>query len=113
MRCANHPLPLHRYRDGADAGRFARGAPHRGDQVDRRASYQRHYAGQARRHTLYAARERAGLMLMIYPLPPLGLNRMGDCPELAAVPAFPPETAFAAGSLMTLGPDGAPAIQRD
>ena len=52
-------------------------------------------------------------MLMIYPLPPLGLNRMGDCPELAAVPAFPPETAFAAGSLMTLGPEGAPAIQRD
>jgi aminocarboxymuconate-semialdehyde decarboxylase len=32
-------------------------------------------------------------------------------PELAAVPAFPLETTFAAGSLMTLGPEGAAAAQ--
>jgi len=42
-------------------------------------------------------------MVMIHPLHPLGLDRMGGRPELAAVAAFPLETAFAAVSLMTSG----------
>ena len=52
---------------------------------------------------VYAAAEQAGLMVMIHPLHPLGLDRMGGRPELAAVAAFPLETAFAAVSLMTHG----------
>jgi aminocarboxymuconate-semialdehyde decarboxylase len=59
--------------------------------------------GDARLHDVYAAAEQAGLMLMIHPLHPLGLDRMGGRPELAAVAAFPLETAFAAASLMTHG----------
>ncbi|MFB9269763.1 amidohydrolase family protein [Bradyrhizobium erythrophlei] len=57
--------------------------------------------GDARLHDIYAAVEQAGLILMIHPLHPLGLDRMGGRPELAAVAAFPLETAFAAVSLMT------------
>lgn len=52
---------------------------------------------------VYAAAEQAGLTVMIHPLHPLGLDRMGGRPELAAVAAFPLETAFAAVSLMTSG----------
>jgi aminocarboxymuconate-semialdehyde decarboxylase len=59
--------------------------------------------GDARLHDIYAAAEQAGLMVMIHPLHPLGLDRMGGRPELAAVAAFPLETAFAAVSLMTHG----------
>lgn len=59
--------------------------------------------GDARLHDIYAAAEEAGLMVMIHPLHPLGLDRMGGRPELAAVAAFPLETAFAAVSLMTNG----------
>jgi aminocarboxymuconate-semialdehyde decarboxylase len=59
--------------------------------------------GDARLHEIYAAAEQAGLMVMIHPLRPLGLDRMGGRPELAAVAAFPLETAFAAVSLMTNG----------
>jgi aminocarboxymuconate-semialdehyde decarboxylase len=59
--------------------------------------------GDARLDDVYAAAEQAGLMLMIHPLHPLGLDRMGGRPELAAVAAFPLETAFAAVSLMTNG----------
>jgi aminocarboxymuconate-semialdehyde decarboxylase len=59
--------------------------------------------GDTRLLEIYAAAEQAGLMLMIHPLHPLGLDRMGGRPELAAVVAFPPETAFAAVSLMTHG----------
>jgi aminocarboxymuconate-semialdehyde decarboxylase len=59
--------------------------------------------GDARLNDVYAAAERAGLVLMIHPLHPLGLDRMGGRPELAAVAAFPLETAFAAVSLMTHG----------
>jgi aminocarboxymuconate-semialdehyde decarboxylase len=59
--------------------------------------------GDARLHDVYAAAEQAGLMMMIHPLHPLGLDRMGGRPELAAVAAFPLETAFAAVSLMTHG----------
>ena len=47
--------------------------------------------------------QQVGLMLMIHPLHPLGLDRMGGRPELAAVAAFPLETSFAATSLMTHG----------
>jgi aminocarboxymuconate-semialdehyde decarboxylase len=59
--------------------------------------------GDARLHEIYAAAEQAGLAVMIHPLHPLGLDRMGGRPELAAVAAFPLETAFAAVSLMTHG----------
>jgi aminocarboxymuconate-semialdehyde decarboxylase len=59
--------------------------------------------GDARLHEIYAAAEQAGLVVMIHPLHPLGLDRMGGRPELAAVAAFPLETAFAAVSLMTHG----------
>ena len=59
--------------------------------------------GDPRLNDVYAAAEQAGLMVMIHPLHPLGLDRMGGRPELAAVAAFPLETAFAAVSLMTHG----------
>jgi aminocarboxymuconate-semialdehyde decarboxylase len=59
--------------------------------------------GDARLYEIYAAAEQAGLVVMIHPLHPLGLDRMGGRPELAAVAAFPLETAFAAVSLMTNG----------
>jgi aminocarboxymuconate-semialdehyde decarboxylase len=59
--------------------------------------------GDIRLHEIYAAAEQASLMVMIHPLHPLGLDRMGGRPELAAVAAFPLETAFAAVSLMTSG----------
>lgn len=59
--------------------------------------------GDPRLHDVYAAAEQAGLMVMVHPLHPLGLDRMGGRPELAAVAAFPLETAFAAVSLMTHG----------
>jgi aminocarboxymuconate-semialdehyde decarboxylase len=59
--------------------------------------------GDARLREVYAAAEQAGLVVMVHPLHPLGLDRMGGRPELAAVAAFPLETAFAAVSLMTSG----------
>ena len=59
--------------------------------------------GDARLDDVFSAAEQAGLMLMIHPLHPLGLDRMGGRPELAAAAAFPLETAFAAASLMTHG----------
>lgn len=59
--------------------------------------------GDARLHDIYAAAEQADLIVMVHPLHPLGLERMGGRPELAAVAAFPLETAFAAVSLMTHG----------
>jgi aminocarboxymuconate-semialdehyde decarboxylase len=59
--------------------------------------------GDARLDEVYAAAERAGLVVMIHPLHPLGLDRMGGRPELAALAAFPLETALAAVSLMTHG----------
>jgi aminocarboxymuconate-semialdehyde decarboxylase len=59
--------------------------------------------GDIRLHEIYAAAEQAGLMVMVHPLHPLGLDRMGGRPELAAVAAFPLETAYAAVSLMTNG----------
>jgi aminocarboxymuconate-semialdehyde decarboxylase len=62
--------------------------------------------GDARLHDIYAAAEQAGLAVMVHPLHPLGPERMGGRPELAAVAAFPLETAFAAVSLMTHGITG-------
>jgi aminocarboxymuconate-semialdehyde decarboxylase len=59
--------------------------------------------GDPRLHDIYAVAEQVGLMVMVHPLHPLGLDRMGGRPELAAVAAFPLETAFAAVSLMTHG----------
>lgn len=59
--------------------------------------------GDARLYEIYAAAEQAGLMVMVHPLHPLGLDRIGGRPELAAVAAFPLEIAFAAVSLMTNG----------
>jgi aminocarboxymuconate-semialdehyde decarboxylase len=59
--------------------------------------------GDARLHDIYAAAEQVGLAVMVHPLHPLGLDRMGGRAELGAVAAFPLETAFAAVSLMTNG----------
>lgn len=59
--------------------------------------------GDERLHDVYAAAEQANLAVMVHPLHPAGLDRMGGRPELAAVAAFPLETAFAAVSLMTNG----------
>jgi aminocarboxymuconate-semialdehyde decarboxylase len=57
--------------------------------------------GDPRLHELYAATEQADLAIMIHPLHPSGMERMGGRPELAAVAAFPLETALAATSLLT------------
>lgn len=54
-------------------------------------------------HEIYAAAENADLLIMIHPLHPAGLERIGGRPELAAVAAFPLETALAATSLLTSG----------
>lgn len=59
--------------------------------------------GDARMHEVYAAAEEADLAVMIHPLHPSGMERMAGRPELAAVAAFPLETAFAATSLLTHG----------
>jgi aminocarboxymuconate-semialdehyde decarboxylase len=54
-------------------------------------------------HEFYAAAEQLDLAIMIHPLHPSGLERMSGRPELAAVAAFPLETALAATSLLTHG----------
>lgn len=59
--------------------------------------------GDERQHEVYAAAEQSNLAIMIHPLHPAGLDRMGGRPELAAVAAFPLETALAAVSLMANG----------
>lgn len=59
--------------------------------------------GDQRLHEVYAAAEELDLSIMIHPLHPAGLDRMGGRPELAAVAAFPLETALAAVSLMANG----------
>jgi aminocarboxymuconate-semialdehyde decarboxylase len=59
--------------------------------------------GDARMHELYAAAEEADLAVMIHPLHPSGMERIAGRPELAAVAAFPLETALAATSLLTHG----------
>jgi aminocarboxymuconate-semialdehyde decarboxylase len=59
--------------------------------------------GDVRMHEFYAAAEEADLAIMIHPLHPAGMERMAGRPELAAVAAFPLETALAAVSLLTHG----------
>jgi aminocarboxymuconate-semialdehyde decarboxylase len=59
--------------------------------------------GDARMHEFYAAAEEADLAIMIHPLHPAGMERIAGRPELAAVAAFPLETALAATSLLTHG----------
>ncbi len=59
--------------------------------------------GDPRMHEFYAAAEEADLAIMIHPLHPSGMERMAGRPELAAVAAFPLETALAATSLLTHG----------
>jgi len=59
--------------------------------------------GDPQMHEFYAAAEEAGLVIMIHPLHPSGMERMAGRPELAAVAAFPLETALAATSLLTHG----------
>lgn len=54
-------------------------------------------------HEVYAAAESAGLLIMIHPLHPAGMEQIGGRPELAAVAAFPLETALAATSLLAGG----------
>ena len=59
--------------------------------------------GAAALDEFYAAAEAADLCVMIHPLHPAGMDRMAGRPELAAVAAFPLETALAATSLLTHG----------
>lgn len=59
--------------------------------------------GASELHEIYAAAEAANLLIMIHPLRPAGTERIGGRPELAAVAAFPLETALAATSLLTHG----------
>lgn len=59
--------------------------------------------GDARMHEVYAAAEESDLAIMIHPLHPSGMERMAGRAELAAVAAFPLETALAATSLLTHG----------
>jgi aminocarboxymuconate-semialdehyde decarboxylase len=59
--------------------------------------------GDPRFDEFYAAAEAAGLCLMVHPLHPAGVERMAGKPPLAALAAFPLETALAATALMTHG----------
>jgi aminocarboxymuconate-semialdehyde decarboxylase len=59
--------------------------------------------GDASLNEFYAAAEEADLALLVHPLHPAGLERIGGHAVLAAVAAFPLETALAATSLLTHG----------
>lgn len=59
--------------------------------------------GDRRFDEFYAAAEAADLCLFVHPLHPAGLERMAGRPALAAVAAFPLETALAATALLTHG----------
>jgi aminocarboxymuconate-semialdehyde decarboxylase len=59
--------------------------------------------GDAKLHPFYAAAEELNLAIMVHPLRPAGMERLGAKPELAAVAAFPLETALAATSLLAGG----------
>jgi aminocarboxymuconate-semialdehyde decarboxylase len=59
--------------------------------------------GDARLNEFYAAAEEMGLAIMIHALHPAAMERIAGRPELAAVAAFPLETAYAATSLLTHG----------
>jgi aminocarboxymuconate-semialdehyde decarboxylase len=56
--------------------------------------------GDARLDPFYAAAEALGLVILVHPLHPAGLERVGHPPELAAIATFPLETALAAASLL-------------
>lgn len=53
--------------------------------------------------TFYDAAESEGLMLMVHALHPVGVERIGSAPDMAAAAVFPLETALAATSLMVNG----------
>jgi len=59
--------------------------------------------GDARLDEFYAAAEETGLAVMVHALHPAAMERIAGRPELAAVAAFPLETAYAATSLLTHG----------
>jgi aminocarboxymuconate-semialdehyde decarboxylase len=59
--------------------------------------------GDARFYEFYAALQDRNLSLLVHPLHPAGLDRMAGPAPLAAVAAFPLETAFAATALLTHG----------
>jgi len=57
--------------------------------------------GDARLNEFYAAAEETDLAIIVHPLHPAGVERIGGRAALAAVAAFPLETALAATSLLT------------
>lgn len=57
--------------------------------------------GDPRLGEVYAAAEANDLAIMVHPLYPAGLERIGGAAALAALAAFPLETALAATSLLT------------
>lgn len=59
--------------------------------------------GDSRFDEFYAEAEAEDLCLLVHPLHPAGLERMAGRPPLAAVAAFPLETALAATALLTHG----------
>ena len=56
--------------------------------------------GDERLHPVFAAAEALELVVLVHPLHPAGLERIGGKREFAAVAAFPLETAFAVVSLI-------------
>ena len=52
---------------------------------------------------VFAEAERLNMTVMVHALHPAGVERIGDVPAMAAIAAFPLETALAATSLMTGG----------
>lgn len=59
--------------------------------------------GDTSLHPIYEAVQALDLAILVHPLYPAGLERIGGPPELGAVAAFPLETALAATSLLTSG----------
>ncbi|GGC65150.1 amidohydrolase family protein [Chelatococcus reniformis] len=59
--------------------------------------------GDASLQPIYEAAQALDLGVLVHPLHPGGLDRIGGPPELAAVAAFPLETALSATSLLTSG----------
>ena len=57
--------------------------------------------GDGRMDEFYAAAEEAEMAIIVHPLHPAGVERIGGRPVLGAVAAFPLETALAATSLLT------------
>lgn len=56
--------------------------------------------GDERLHPVYAAAEELGLVVLVHPLHPTGLERIGGKREFAAISAFPLETAYATVSMI-------------